>query len=240
MRTVTDTYNVYTFDELSEEAKQKAHEDYLRDHDYWFWGSEATDTMKEVEKLFQIRLGDWCIDTYRPEYPSVRFLDNFGDLWEQDERRELKGNRARAFLWNNFGHVLTSPRTKYFCHDKNGKRFEAVGANCVSIKSNVFTTRVYDGTCPLTGVYFDCCALDPLAYFCFGVEWNEKEQRRTMTTDRTIRHDDRTTVEDVIKDCVRSMFKSFVDDMEDAESRERFAENCEANNWEFLENGEMA
>ena len=222
MKTITKEYKVYSFDELSEDAKEKAHAEHLCGS-VWFWADEAEHTMKDVEKLFHIKLRNWNIDTYRPEYPDVHFCDYF---WEQEERKELSGNRARAFLWNNFGHVLLSPRIRYGFDIKNKR------------KSRVFFDRVYDGTCPLTGMCFDCDALDPLACFCFGVEWDENAKKRVRSS-RLLKSEKYVTVEGIIRDCVHSMFKAFIDDVKYHESRECFEEDCKANEWTFLENGTM-
>lgn len=216
MKKITKEYTVYTFDELDELGKDEAHARWLENGDCWAWSGEARDTIDAVEKLFDVRLSDWSIGSYRPEMPTI----DFGSSWT-DERRELCGNRARAFLFNHFGHVLNEPVKT------NGR------------PSKVFSVRVYDGTCPLTGVCFDCDALDPMAYFCFGVEWNEKEQRRTMTKCRTIRNDNQTTVESVIEDCVYSLFRALNADCEYSEGLENFAEECKANDWTFTADGRM-
>lgn len=218
------TIKLYSYDELSEEAQAKAHNDYLRAGDYWSLESEAKSVIEEVEKLFRVKLTDYSVDTYRPEYPTVKF----GDFWN-DDMKNLKGNRARAFLWNNFGHVLLSGRyySKYHGTKHAHSRF--------------FFDRVYDGTCPLTGICFDCDALDPMAYFCFGVEWSEELKKRVPgpRDENAVRRDNCTTVEGVVRDCVHSLFKSFCDDKEYAEGRESFRNACVANDWTFEEDGTM-
>lgn len=226
MKTITKEYVVYSFDELSEEAKSNAHSEYLRHCEVWPFADEARATMDEIERLFCVRLSNWSIDAWCPEYPDVHFCDNFGDLWEQDERKELSGNRARAFLWNNFGHVLLSGR--YYSKWHGTKHAH----------SRFFFDRVYDGTCPLTGICFDNDALDPLAEFCFGVKWDEDAKRRVPSS-RLLKSEKHITVEDVIRDCVHSMFDAFVDDVKYHESRECFEEDCKANEWTFTEDGTM-
>lgn len=233
MKTITKEYTVYSFDELNEDAKEKAHSEHLQNSFEWPWACEAEHTMEEVEKLFHIKLRNWSIGTYRPEYPDIHFCDNFGDFWEQEERKELSGNRARAFLWNNFGHVLFEMK-HYGKYEKNAsgvwryKRYSKVLPD----------SRVYDGTCPLTGMCFDNDALDSLAEFCFGVEWDEGAKKRVPSS-RLLKSEKHVTVEDIIRDCVHSMFKAFIDDLEFHESRECFEEDCKANEWTFLEDGTM-
>lgn len=214
------TIKLYTFDELSDEAKKRAHEAFLSTGDYWDASGDATATIKKVEELFGIKLSDWEIGSYNPRYPTVTFENS---RWYNDAL-DLKGNRARAYLWNNFGKVLLTGR--YYSKWRGTKHAH----------SRLFFDRVYDGTCPLTGVCFDCDALDPMAYFCFGVVWNGEKR---VPSGRSLRADNAVTVKSVIQDCVYSMFKAFNADCEASESMDYFAELCEVNGWTFEEDGTM-
>ena len=214
------TIKLYTFDELSDEAKKRAHETFLSTGNYWCASSDATATIKKVEELFGIKLSDWEIGSSCPRYPTVTFQDN---RWH-DEALDLKGNRARAYLWNNFGKVLLTGR--YYSKWRGTKYAH----------SRLFFDRVYDGACPLTGVCFGCDALDPLACFCFGVVWNGEKR---VPSGRSLRADNAVTVKSVIQDCVYSMFKAFNADCEASESMDYFAELCEGNGWTFEEDGTM-
>ena len=212
------TIKLYTFDELSDEAKKRAHETFLSTGDYWGASGDATATIKKVEELFGIKLSDWEIGSYCPHYPTVTFENS---RWCNDAL-DLKGNRARAYLWNNFGKVLLTGRYYSKWH---GTKYE---------HSRFFFDRVYDGTCPLTGVCFDCDALDPMAYFCFGVVWNGEKR---VPSGRSLRADNEVTVKSVIQDCVYSLFKALNADCEASESMDYFAELCEVNGWTFEEDG---
>ena len=219
------TIKLYTFDELSDEAKKRAHNTFLSTGDYWGASGDATATIKKVEELFGVKLSDWEVDSYNPRYPTVTFQDS---RWN-DDALYLKGNRARAYLWNNFGKVLLTGRYYSKWH---GTKYA---------HSRLFFDRVYDGTCPLKGVCFDCDALDPMAYFCFGVEWSEELKKRVPSArdENALRRDNATTVEGVIRDCVYSLFKAFNEDCEASESMDYFAELCEVNGWTFEEDGTM-
>ena len=214
------TIKLYTFDELSDEAKKRAHNTFLSTGDYWGASDDATATIKKVEELFGIKLSDWENGSSCPRYPTVTFQDS---RWYNDAL-DLKGNRARAYLWNNFGKVLLTGRYYSKWH---GTKYA---------HSRLFFDRVYDGTCPLTGVCFDCDALDPMAYFCFGVVWNGEKR---VPSGRSLRADNAVTVKSVIQDCVYSMFKAFNADCEASESMDYFAELCEGNGWTFEEDGTM-
>lgn len=129
------TIKLYTFDELSDEAKKRAHETFLSTGDYWGASDDAMATIKKVEELFCIKLSDWDIDSCNPRYPTVTFEDS---RWYNDAL-DLKGNRARAYLWNNFGKVLLTGRYYSKWH---GTKYA---------HSRLFFDRVYDGTLSLDG-----------------------------------------------------------------------------------------
>ena len=226
----TAEVKIYSFDELSDEAKERAHANWLNEGHEHFWAGEARDTIKAFESEFGVTIRNWRYDSSGYGY-DIRF-DGISD-----EVLELSGNRARAWIWNNHGNVLLSPTVRYFTKI-DGKRVEAVSATSRRFKSKVFFERVYDGTCPLTGVCFDCDALDPIAYFAFGVEWSEKDRKRVASS-RRLSHDNNTTIEDLIRECVDSLFQSLQNDCEAQETMEYFADHCAANNYEFDEDGEL-
>ena len=213
------TVRLFDYDELSDEAKKKAHEDWLSQGHEHFWGGEVRDTLKRLEEEFGIEVTRWSYDSCSYDCGTIRF-----ENWN-DDQLALAGERARAFLWNNFGHLLLTGR--YYSKFHGTKHAH----------SKFWFDRVYDGTCPLTGVCLDNDALDPLAYFCFGVKWDEKAKKRVM-----VPHDERwrwrsTTVEEIIRDCVDSLFKSARQDCEYQGSEEHFAEMCGANDWTFEKDG---
>ena len=238
MHTITKEYKVYSFDELSEEAKDRAYSDYLKYYDYP-WSGEVETCIEGIEKLFHIKIRNWEYGGYRPYSYGIKWDDWFWnyDCGYNNGRKELSGNRARAFLWNNFGHVLYEMKRygRYLKNEMTGKwRYQRVSRVLAE-------SRVYDGTCPLTGVWLDNAALDPMAYFCFGVKWDEDLKKRVP--DRrdafAVKWDEGVTVESIITDCVDSLFHAAQDDYEYYQSREHFEEECRENGWEFLESGKM-
>lgn len=223
---------VFTFDELSDEAKERAHRDWNSKGMPYSWAEEARKTIKAFEKEFGVKIRNWEYSSY-----SYNFHLDTGSI--DDDVLALKGNRARAWFWNNHGDVLLEPRTRYFTRDKDGRRIEAVGLDSIEYHSKVSFTRVYDGTCPWTGYYLDNDALDPIAYFCFGVVWDEKEKKRVQSKARTLAKDNENTVESLLRDSVDALFRSLKEDCEYQESMEAFEETCAANGYEFTEDGEM-
>lgn len=222
---------VFTFDELSDEAKERAHRDWNSKSIPYSWAEEARETIEAFEKEFGVKIRNWGYSSYSYDF----HLDTSS---VDDDVLALKGNRARAWFWNNHGYVLLEPRTRYFTRDKDGRRLEAVGPNNVKYCSKVSFTRVYDGTCPWTGYCFDN-ALDPIAYFCFGVVWDEKEKKRVQSKVRTLAKDNKNTVKSLLYDSVDALFQSLKEDYEYQESMEAFKEICEANDYKFTEDGEI-
>ena len=224
------TVRLYEYDELSDEAKRKAHEDWLSVNREHFCGGEVRATLKRLEEEFGIEVTRWSYDACSHDCGTVRF-----ENWN-DGQLALAGERARAFLWNNFGHLVMRPRTH--CYMKvDGKWRNCVGQESRKYESKVFFDRTYDGTCPLTGVCFDNDALDPLACFCFGVKWDEKAKKRvTVPCDERWRWKSKT-VEDVVRECVDALFESAQKDCEYQDSEEHFAEMCSDNGWTFEEDG---
>lgn len=221
---------VFTYDELSDEAKKRALAKW-REREEHHWGGEVRKTIEAFEKEFGVDVKSWQYSPYNHSF-SLDLSRIDGDVLA------LKGNRARAWFWNNHAHVLLAPTRHYWTHDRDGKLYRAVAADSRVYQSKVFYDRVYDGTCPLTGVCFDNDALDPLAYFCFGTYWDEDKQARLQSHVRTISADDCNTVRGILRDCVESLFKAAENDWRDQESEEYFRDFCEANEWEFTEDGD--
>lgn len=232
------TLKLYEYDELSDEAKKKALEDWRSPDAGHQWDGEIRDTLKALEKELDIEVFRWSYDSCGHDSGSIIW----GTRWN-DDNLALAGERARSFLWNNFARLVMQPRKKWYAKHIDGRIDLSGCIHCddgwtnLKRKSKVFFDRVYDGTCPLTGVCFDNDALDPLAYFCFGVKWDEDQKTRVM-----VPHDERwrwksTTVEEIIRDCVDSLFKAAQEDWESQLSEEYFKDYCVENEWLFEEDG---
>ncbi len=90
MQVVTRDFEVYTYNELNEEAKEKAHRNYRYNHDY-FWMDEIENSIKAIGKLLDINLEvrDIYCNTFRG------FFDCPCDL------EDLRGSRAIAWINNH-------------------------------------------------------------------------------------------------------------------------------------------
>ena len=105
MKNETQTRNIYTVDELTPEAFERAHEEYCNSLQEIPWQAETIDSLKAVIKSAGLKLGDWSIGAYnRGNYLKVSGLS--------DESGKFTGKRAMAWIENNlFQHL----------RDKNGK-----------------------------------------------------------------------------------------------------------------------
>lgn len=147
----TKVINIYSIDELSKEAQERAYTEWLRNFDY-VWHNENIATLKAFENIFPVRIRDWSYG----ELPS-------GVKWQftsDSELAELKGPRLLACIWNNYGDYLF--KGKYYsicCGQKN-----AVGVNSKSRRSKI----ILEASCVLTGYCMDDEILAPMYAFLKG------------------------------------------------------------------------
>lgn len=139
MRTETRTYTLYRITELSEEAKEKAHTEWLYNRYFYGWTHENRQTLNTFCERFGIVCRNWRYDAcnYSYDYRSR----------QEDCIDRLNGWRLAAYLMNNHWNDLYTP--KYFWKGTKGR------------KSRIFV----DACCPLTGYYIDNCILDPIYQF---------------------------------------------------------------------------
>ena len=132
----TISVNIYSFNELSKEAKQVAISNYRDSNlDTSFIYNEAYATVKEFNKLFNTKEG----------------CDSWLDIRHghiDDSILKLKGLRLRKYILNNFYDSLF--KNKYI---------KQVNKNPVYSKINK------DNCCVLTGVCYDQDILDPIYNF---------------------------------------------------------------------------
>ena len=231
------TIKLYSYDELSPEAKERALEEWRSEDVEHFWAREVEDTFLKLQDELGIEVSRWEYSPYSHDNGVIRFTHY------TDDQLALAGRRAQAFLWNHFDHLIVQPRKQWYSKNQDG-RIDFSGSLYLGgewknmyRKSKVFFDRTYDGSCPLTGVCFDNNALDPLGYFCFGVEWDEKAKKRVMIPQSKRARWAATTVEDVLCYCVDSLLQSAQDDWEGQFTEEYFANHACVNEFMFDENG---
>lgn len=140
MKTITK--NIYTFDELSNEAKEKAIENYRALGIPFAWQNETIDTIKAIAEVLDCNY-NW------DSYDGIDYTVYFEPNYYIDDAIELEGRRAWAYIENNFISRAERPKTYYlnnviYCDGrKNWKR-----------KSKINYTI---NDCPFTGYCMDCC-----------------------------------------------------------------------------------
>jgi hypothetical protein len=210
--------NIYSFNELSTEAKQTVIENYKSNglntdgiyHD-------AIETVKKAIDLFNIKTtNSW-------------FEANLNNI--DDNIMQLKGLRLRKWFLNNFGSELY--KRKFYTSIGDNK---IINHPCIKINiydtnkgarvssSNFYYSRIQkDNCCVLTGVCYDDDFLQPIYEL---IEFKNKNLKNT-------------TFEDVINDCFYSLDKSVQNEVDYNYTDEAIIEHIEANEYSFLENGEQ-
>lgn len=130
--------NVYSINELSKKAQEKAYCNWLNSDPY-FWAEENKNTLKIFEQIFPIKVKDWEYECYN--YINWLFI-------EKKEIAELKGIRLMKYLYNNYFTKIFQP--KYYCINFPKYRYSQI-------------QFVID--CPLTGYYMDYAILRPIYNF---------------------------------------------------------------------------
>ena len=152
MRTITT--NIYKFDELSEEAKERAIEEYRSDMTL-DWQDDINATIEAIAKAMN------CSYDYH-SYDGISFHVSFSPC---DFGYELSGVRAWAFIENNFITPNEKPKT-YYLHGV----IHCDGRKNWSRKSKINYTL---DDCPFTGYIADCC---------FAEAWEEWKKNFTIET----------------------------------------------------------
>ena len=141
---------VYQFNELTEDAKQKAIEWYRNSSDDGqFYADEIIDSVKELADIFNLKFGR--------EYTDIRT----GHI--DDNILQLQGIRLYKYIINNYYNTLFQRKTYYFCRMEDGSRM----FNCVGGNSGKYVSKCQweQASCPLTGVCYDMDILQPVYEF---------------------------------------------------------------------------
>jgi len=147
MRTITTT--VYKFNELSDEAKDNAIENYRNSDKEYFWLDENRETMEKFAKLFPIEVTNW---SYGGRGEGVSFTSSMDGAIE-----ELTGQRLATYLWNNYKRDLF--KGKYY----SKQRATSTPEKYQYVKR--YSRIQLENSCVLTGYYMDNEILDPIYQF---------------------------------------------------------------------------
>lgn len=141
---------VYQFNELTEQAKQKAIEWYRNDNnDASLYSDEIIASIKAVAELFDLKFGR--------EYTDIRTSHI------NDNILQLQGVRLYKYLVNNYNNILFAAKKYYFCRRPDGSKI----FNCVGQNSGCYVSKCQFeiASCPLTGVCYDMDILQPVYDF---------------------------------------------------------------------------
>lgn len=103
---------VYTFDELSDKAKEKALQWWYESFEYP-WGDEAIETIKAFVALFHGKVKDYSIDYQNANQSTVDIQ------WPDDCLEDMFGLRAYKWIVNNKIPVSGDCPLTGMCFDKN-------------------------------------------------------------------------------------------------------------------------
>lgn len=217
MRTIE--LKLYKFEELSEEAKQKAIEDWRSNDTEIAWASENRQTMEKFAEIFPIKVTNWSYGG-RGEGVSFRFTAD-------DCIEELSGQRLATYIWNNYKSDLF--KGKYYRHLSDGskrifhKRIKSEqlknpGRRCDWFNA-YYSGIILDHSCVLTGYCMDDDILDPIYKFL------------DKPTNQNFR--------ELLEDCFDEWIKACNRDIEWQNSDEYIIETIQANDYEFTEDGTL-
>jgi hypothetical protein len=132
---------LYHFDQLSDEAKEKAR-DWWRDLEAsdMAWSAERRESLEAFCKQFPVKAKDWEYDQWSYSITS--------EFTGTEEEGELRGRRLAAWLWNNHHRVLAT--RKVYTKGKTSR-----------------TSRIIyeQPSCVFTGYCMDDTLMDPIMAF---------------------------------------------------------------------------
>jgi hypothetical protein len=212
---------VYSFSELSKEAKEVAINNFRSqgvDTDFIY--DDAYQTVKKANELFNISeaRSSWL------DFSLNNIDDNIMDL---------KGLRLRTWLINNFNEQLYKRKFYTSIGDNKIINHPCIKVNKYDIlkgarvsSSNFYYSRIQKtNSCVLTGVCYDDDFLQPIYNFIDNYKNFPSNKHQTF--------------EDLIGYCFDSLKKSIDNEVDYRESDEAISEDIQANDYQFLESGEQ-
>ena len=218
----TQEITIFSFEELTPEAQQRAIEKYRNSNYNDFCGQEYEDTLKKFSSIFPVKVGNWQVNPWGYSYCDM-------ESQASNEVNDLSGLRLFKYLINNFGGNLY--KRKYLgClktqdqprapHKMIKNREISAGTNkgkfYALVYSNCQTEQIYN----LTGVYTDESILQPLYDFLRAPYKN-------------------TTFADLMEECGNAWAKSFAKEIEHESSDEYISDILINNDYEFTEEGNL-
>jgi hypothetical protein len=214
MRTIS--IQLYSFDELSEQSKQVAINNYDAGYDRIQIYEEAHESYKEFCKIFGIT--EYICDD--------KFCLNVYNL--DDNILELKGIRLAKWIWNNHKHNLFSGKYYGYSSYHNGRtKHRRVNTKILSNGKffNAYKSAItLTNECLLTGMFYDQIIL--------------KHIYRFLDYDKDYFNADMNIIE-LLQNCLNDFNKSVQDEIAYIYSKEHISEYYRMENIEFYKNGEQ-
>ena len=138
---------VYPFDELSEDAQEKAHNEFLSEGSY-FWGDDNQKTLDAFCDVFPITAKDW-------EYGHRNYINGnmpTADIDTEKAYYDFTDIRLLKYIVNNYWHYLY--KRKFIGCLKSKEKFTPVYSHCQ-----------WENCCVLTGYGIDDDILQPIYDF---------------------------------------------------------------------------
>lgn len=143
---------IYTFEELSEESKEKAIENYRNVSHEYDWIDESMDSLKAFTNVFNVKIKDYSLGEYNS---YIRFSI---DETIEENTENMSPMRLRTYIINNFYNQIY--KGKYYStqgyYDEN-KQYH------YKFKYSLIKKEPY--TCVLTGYCMDDNLLDNIYKF---------------------------------------------------------------------------
>jgi hypothetical protein len=148
----TKTIKIYSFDELSDSAKENAIENYRNKNHDIFWADETLDSLKGLfETCSGVSLKDYSLGECN-SWIRVSFANN--------ECEELSGKRAMAWIENN---LLSNIRYENGIDNIKNRVWKSEYVKSCNRKDGAFINRAGEiKDCPFTGYCADDAFLDSL------------------------------------------------------------------------------
>jgi hypothetical protein len=205
MKTIELT--LYKFNELSEEAKRTAIEQYKEGGQDQFYYDELIESINKALDLFGLETGR--------QYSDIRT----GHI--DDCILELSGVRLYKYLVNNYWNKLFTP--KYKKSIDRAVKWSPYICKVYTVSDGSKYTQLYykhqrGNDCVLTGVCYDMDILQPFYSFLE-------------------RPEDNVTFSDLINEMSNAIVKAFNDLEEWQDSDEHISEMLEINKYDFTEDG---
>ena len=224
---ITKTINLYSYNELSESAKDRIREQWRRYDLMDAYNSDYEATLKEFSDICNVKVKNWevglCGSYFRFDCDSYPYeiCDKDGYVDEYIALESLSGKLLFRYVLNNIiPYIIKGKYHGQLVKDdtnpsgwRHTKRYSRV----------VMNDEIEKGVCPLTGYYADCDILKPIVKYYRA--W------ASYPSDYTY--------EDLMNECLSAFFKVWELDYEYRYTDDAIDKEIEAN-WDemlFFEDG---